>query len=115
MFEVFNRDITIRQLTGGQFINGRYVEGSESEITIRASIQPLKSVNENVMMILPEGRRMSRAYRVYTSTELNSLDSENPDKAVIDNEEYEILQDNIWQNNIINHYRYIFVKLLDED
>jgi len=100
-------------LTGGVYTNGRWVEGSPAEIVILASVQPaqLKDVSK-IIELLPEGRRNSVIFQLYTNAKLNTTENtENPDKAVIDGKEFEVTMEATWQNNVINHYLYIVTRL----
>lgn len=109
----FRQPVTIHRLTGGSYVNGRYVEGSSSDISIMASIQPADEKDmSKVIDLLPEGRRQSGLYRLYTSTRLNALqNTQNPDIAIVDGMQFEVIMEASWQNNVINHYKYIVAKI----
>lgn len=100
--------LTVKRLSPGTWDKGVFTEGSESTITIRASIQPL---SPHDLQVLPEGRRDSQLYCIYTSTELRLATNSNPDKVVINGEDYEVVSAAPWRNNIINHYRYIVTRI----
>jgi len=72
--------------------------------TIRASVQPL---NGNDVVNNPALRSNSEAFYLYTSKELlPSIEgSNNSDKVVIYNEEYEVMSCERWQNKIRSHYK----------
>lgn len=110
----FRKPLTIRRVAGA-YDNGRWVEGSAIEFDIDASVQPVKSLSENEMQSIPEARRQSGMFRIYTSTELlTSGVNKTPDRALINNAEYEVFIGNPWQNNVINHYKYVLVKKEDQ-
>ena len=52
--------------SGGQYIDGRFVEGSEVESTITASVQRLTMRERE---LLPEGFRASETFKIYTEIE----------------------------------------------
>ena len=100
--------VTVHRLAVGSYIKGVFTEGAASTETIRASVQP---ASPNDLQSLPEGRRNSKAYRLYTDTRLRLVTTSNPDKVVLFGEDYEVTTEEIWQNNIINHYKYIVTKI----
>ena len=54
---------------GSRGSDGRWVEGSSSDTSITASVQPGDAED---LALLPEGERTRRAIRVYTDTELRT-------------------------------------------
>lgn len=104
----FRKKYSVKRLNPGSYINGFWQEGSETIMTIQASIQPIRGEE---LQMLPEGRRSSHSVRVYTDTALETVDNENPDRIVIDDAEYEILSVESWQSGVINHYKCIAVKV----
>lgn len=115
-FEVFRTDITLRRPSPGSYVNGIWVPGSTTDSTITASIQPLKGEE---MESLPEGRRDSEAYKMYTSTLIKTVQEagsdQNADRVVFFGKEFEVHQVNEWQNNsnfaIVNHYKYLVLRI----
>jgi hypothetical protein len=104
-----NFTLSIRRLASGAYVDGTWqAEIVTSTFDIRASVQPLKPKE---METLPEGRRNSQAYRIYTDIELHTTRHQNPDRVELFGEEFEILSVAVWQNGIISHYKAIAVKL----
>lgn len=111
LFAIFRRCIKVRRTAEPTLdsATGRYTEGEESEIKINASCQPL---SRSEIEFLPEGRREEHAYKIYTNTELRALqDGTNPDKVVIDGQDYEVYSRLPWANSIINHYKFLVMKV----
>jgi hypothetical protein len=106
----FRREFTIKQKVAGTVVDGAFIEGAVTTSTIQASLQPLKP--EDIQQ-LPEGRRNSKVSFIITSTRLNLVTSANPDIVVVDSEDYEVDKEEAWQNNVINHYKYLIVKVND--
>jgi len=108
----FRQSITLKRRTGtGSFTKGIFTDSGTSDITIQGSIQPLKA---DEMELLPEGRRDSEAFRIYTDTKLFPANDDtklNADRVVLGGKEYEVLACATWQNNVINHYKAVVVKL----
>ncbi len=115
-FEVFRIPLTLYRKNTGSYVNGQWIEGTETAIPITASVQPL--TGEDVLL-LPEGRRNSKSYALFTSTPiktLNTNNTKNTDQIQIFGERFEIIKVEIWQNNpsvfaVTNHYKMIVVKL----
>ena len=104
-----NKKLTVRRPAGGSFNGdtGRWVDGTPVDpFTIKASVQAMTGED---METLPEGRRASSGYWVFTSTLIKTVDTdgsdENPDIVVIEGEDYEAVTLERWRNKIINHYR----------
>ncbi|MFC3227334.1 hypothetical protein ACFOGJ_08845 [Marinibaculum pumilum] len=106
---MFRKPLTVRRKLPGAWANGVWVDGSDVDLSIMASVQPATPED---MQSLPEGRRNMAAYRLYTSTELRSSedDETNPDRVTLFNDDYEITQVGRWQNGIRSHYRAIATK-----
>jgi hypothetical protein len=105
----FRKAVTITKRTTGTLVDGIYTDGAGVTSVIQASIQP---AGDSDVQTLPEGRRERKAFRLYTITDLVSLqESENPDRATLFGEEYEVVTKNPWQNGVIPHFKYIVVKV----
>jgi hypothetical protein len=117
-FEIFRVPLTIFRQNPGTYVNGEWVKPDPAEIPIpiTASIQP--TTGEDVLSI-PEGRRNSKSYALFTSTEIETIhasNTANPDQIEIYGERFEIIKVEIWQNNpavfwITNHFKMIAIKL----
>lgn len=93
------------------------IENSPLVINSTASMQPTKG--EEVMLV-PEARRDREMYKMYTSTQILGITTQNPDqitvlKAPFTGLVYEVIEIIPWQNNtnfnITNHYKYIMLRL----
>jgi hypothetical protein len=106
----FRKSFTVKTKAAGTVVDGFFVEGSVTTSTIQASLQPLKP--EDIQQ-LPEGRRNSKLFFLITSSKLNLITSANPSIVTVDTEDYEVDKEEIWQNNVINHYKYLIIKIND--
>ena len=91
--------------------DGIWYPGDTSTFTIRASVQPLRP---DEIELLPDGRRMSEAFRIYTATPLRLAvegSNENADKVEIYGNMYEVFSQETWQNKLIDHYKIIVLKI----
>lgn len=86
-------------------------------INATASVQPTKGKE---VLLVPEGRRDQETYKMYTSTQIEGITTQNPDQVMIVDSRFsglvfECIEIFDWQNNsnfnIINHYKYIAMKL----
>lgn len=108
-FEIFRIPVSLYRKSGGAYVNGIWVEGSETLIPITASIQPTTGED---LLSLPEGRRNKKTYSLFTSTDVNLIVSgKNPDQVVIFGERYEVVRVEPWQNNppifgVVNHFKF---------
>jgi len=105
----FRKPFVVKREITGSWINGRWAKDPDTPpdtFEIMASVQPL-SGSENELKSVPEGRRQSKGYKLYTDTKLNTSGENCPDIVVINGEDYELFNFGSWQNNVINHYRYI--------
>jgi len=100
-----------RYASSGEYVNGNFVPvGSPVTFLIMASQQPLTG---RELEALPEGRRNSDSYSLFTDYPLVTAEVSkvnNPDIVMINNEEFEVIKVESWQNDVINHYKATVVK-----
>lgn len=109
--------VSLFTVTGGASQPVVTVLNSPFVINATASMQPTKGIEVD---LVPEGRRDSQAYKMYTSTEILGLTTQNPDQITVLKQPFtgivfEVININDWQNNpnfnIVNHYKYLMLKL----
>jgi hypothetical protein len=107
----FRKPYNVKRTVAGSYVSGVFVEGSETTLTIQASIQPVSGQD---MVSVPEGRRSSDMVKVYTDTDLFSQgdagSGQSPDRVVWRSKEYEIYTKDVNQSDVINHYKYYAIK-----
>lgn len=106
----FRQQVTAYRQGTVSTVNGYRQQTAETSFSIFASIQP---VSPSDLESLPEGRRESKAFRLYSDDTLNAVGSKNPDQVVLFGERYEVYGVAPWQNNVINHNKYIVAKVLE--
>lgn len=108
----FREPLTVRRPDSAvTYVDGIGQPSSTSNVDITASVQPLRP---NEMELLPEGRRDSEAFRLYTATELLPADEKTGRDADIveyNGKDYEVLSCARWQNRVIPHFKAVVVKL----
>jgi hypothetical protein len=104
-----NITATVRRLSAQTtWVDGLSVDSAEdTPFSINCSVQPL---TPKEMEMLPEGRRNEEVFRLYTDTELHTVEDKNPDKIDVLGDTYEVLSVARWRNSIIPHYKAIIVK-----
>ncbi len=104
--------LTAKRPTGATtYVKGDAQDETRAEFPFRASVQPL---TPEEMELLPEGRRDSEAYRLYTETRLqpaNEATGVNADLVEYESVDYEVLSVDRWKNDILPHYKAVMVKL----
>lgn len=96
----------------GTYTGGIWVAGARTVVTAYASGQPVTMGQD--LQALPEGRHMSDVIKFYTSSELNiTADGEGsqPDIIVHNGYGYELVSAFSNQSDVINHFKYIGVKI----
>lgn len=107
----FRKPQTITRVTAGAYFNGLWVPGSESQLTIQASVQPVSAEDQIVM---PAGKRLSDYVKAYTDSDLQIIDEIaglQPDRLTWRGHEYECISSGVHQMGVISHFKYIFSKV----
>lgn len=102
--------LTAQRFSGGARIKGKWINGSLTPFTIKASVQPPDS---KTMETLPESRRASgEAYELFTNdTLLTTKTAEKADRITIYGDVFEVVSEKYWKNTIINNNVYLVVRL----
>lgn len=98
----------------GQYVDGDWQDGEETEDTIRASIQPAKKEDYDQLQALAEGRRVESAVRIYTRIQLAVAGESysNGDLVIYRGNRYLVTAGSDWNMGMrgVNHYRYLAVR-----
>lgn len=101
------KTLTLSRPAAGSYVNGVWVEGAVTQSFFEASVQPLAGKE---IELLPEERRNTESYKLFTDTELltvNTSSRRNADIITIDGRNFEVYSVKSWQNTIINHYEVV--------
>lgn len=112
-FDVFRKtNITVRNFTGGSFVNGKWVEGVASDSQAVVNLQPLSAKETSLLQSLTEGRRQKEGFKIYTDLSFNIVGDENPTIVIFENIEYEVISKSNWKriNRPVDHYKYLIMK-----
>lgn len=104
--------ITVTRSAIGTYVDGRWVAGATSSVSITGSVQPAKMRHEELLR-LPEGDRNRSAIRVYSKSELLSNDESTGQVADVvawQGEQYEVQKVDVWAEGIA-HYKALCLRV----
>jgi hypothetical protein len=109
------RTLTVRRTTSGEFVDGTY-ETTTTTLTVRGTLHPL---GDRDRQLLPEGLRSSARAKLYTTTELTVMTTDQPaDRIVLGGRDLVVTADSDWFDAHIGgvpHYRYILTEPSHEE
>lgn len=100
--------LTIFRKSEGSYVNGRWVEGSTSEIVLQVNIQPLKPYE---ILMLPEADRTRAWVKFYSADYARTLKEGaagwSADEFIWKNDRYKIMKVDDWTNGmgILEHVK----------
>ncbi len=102
---------TVYRAIQGDYVKGVYTDGSMSEVTIIANIQP---VTGDDLKTLPEGQHADAVRVLFTETELNTRESGfEPDQVGVDGLLWEVISVEKWTaTEWGTHYRCMISKMV---
>lgn len=108
----FRKPFPVKRISPGHYDDaGDWVPGTETNLTLMMSIQPLR-VDE--MDALPEGRRNSRAVKIYSGDELllaEQTTGQNADLVTWQGKQWEVMGCDPYQMGVISHYKSLAVEV----
>lgn len=116
----FNRSVQIlRSASGSYDDDGNWQEGVQQTLDVIANVQPLNaSEKEQYTQILSGGNRTVTMVKIYTNAILLTdaqMGGQKADEIVWLGKRYKIAMREEWQSNIISHYRYIGVEVVQNE
>lgn len=104
--------LDIFRSTQGQYVDGEWVEGTETTITVDVNIQPLK---EAELMLLPEADRGKQWWKLYSASQLR-MDKQgvggwDADEFVYQGDRYKIMKVENTMMGILDHWKAIAARL----
>jgi hypothetical protein len=104
--------VTVTRAAAGSYVDGRWVAGSTSTLTVTASAQPHRA-RPDELLHLPEADRTRESLRLYTETELQTADEETQTPADLvtwDGEQWEVVRVESWPLGLA-HYKAIALRV----
>lgn len=104
---------TGKRFAAGSFVDGDWVPGAESALSIFGTVRPMKPRD---VVLLKEGEELSDHRKLYTATELRPADrsTKTPaDRVVIGGEDFEVVGIHDNTNGGLSHYKVILRRLME--
>jgi len=106
---ILRKTYSVQRRTG-QMVNGRWAStDSGATFSILASVQPLNAEERNAFTLDNQGRRPTRAVKIYTNADLVTGGTGQPDRIILDGKPYEIFAMNDWNCGLLTHNKYIAI------
>lgn len=104
--------LTLIRSSAGSYVDGEWVEGTETNITIDVNIQPLKP---SELLILPEADRSRQWWKVYSASEIR-MDKQgtsgwSADEFVYQGDRYKVMKVENYSMGILNHFRALAARM----
>lgn len=98
--------------TQGQYVDGEWVEGVESTVTLEVNIQPLK---EAELMLLPEADRGKQWWKIYCAEQIR-MDKQgdtgwDADEFVYQGDRYKVMKVENYAMGILNHFKALAARM----
>lgn len=99
----------------GERVNGRWVDGGTSPLTVWGTVQPASAGDYDQLRALMEGRRIERVVRLYTDARLAVAGESdaNGDFLLWEGTQYLLIAVSPWRTTGLRHYRYLASKVLE--
>ena len=116
----FNSQVAMyRKAPSGYNDDGVWQDSAETQTTIIANVQPLNtSEKEQYTQILTGGNRTISLVKIYTNAILLTdaqMTGQTADILLWLGKRYKIAMQEEWQSNIISHFRYIGVEVVQDE
>ncbi len=112
MSSSFRKPTPVTRVAAGEYNTaGVWVEGQPATLSIPMSVQPMKL---SEMEALPEGRRSSRAVKIYSDAELIAADQDtgqNGDIVTWLGKKWEVVSCMPYQGGVIPHWKALAVEV----
>ena len=98
--------IDIIRQTQGSYVNGDWVEGTETTVPTEVNIQPLK---DSEILLLPESERTKEWYKLYSAEELRTAKEgtggNGADEFIFNGDRYRVMKARRYQMGILDHWK----------
>lgn len=98
--------LNLLRKTAGSYVDGEWVEGTQTTVPIEVNIQPLK---EAELMLLPEADRGKQWWKMYSASEIR-MDKQgtsgwSADEFVYQGDRYKVMKVENTSMGILNHWK----------
>ena len=116
----FNRSVQILRSSSGSYDDdGNWQDGVQQTLDVIANVQPLNArETEQYTEVLAGGNRTISMVKVYTNAILLTdaqMTGQKADILLWLGKRYKIAMQEEWQSNIISHFRYIGVEVVQDE
>jgi hypothetical protein len=98
--------IDIIRQTQGSYVNGDWVEGTETVVPTEVNIQPLK---DSEILMLPESERTREWYKLYSAEELRTakegVGGNGADEFIFDGDRYRVMKARNYAMGTLDHWK----------
>ena len=98
--------LTLLRTTQGTYIDGLFVEGTETSVDIEVNIQPVK---DEELLLMPESDRSREWYKLYSADEIRTakegVSGWDADEFIWQGDRYRVMKVRQYSMGILNHYR----------
>ena len=104
--------LTLIRSAAGSYVDGEWVEGTETNIPIEVNIQPLK---EAELMLLPEADRGKQWWKMYSASEIR-MDKQGAsgwaaDEFVYQGDRYKVMKVENYAMGTLNHWKALAARM----
>jgi len=99
-----------RMTSPGQYVEGVWVPGSTSKLTVRGSLQPMSMRD---LQMLPEGERVKQTYKLYTDSLLftgREGAMRSPDRVCVNQEWFRVHSTERWDGTDLPYFKSVLVR-----
>lgn len=104
--------LNIIRSTQGSYVNGVWVEGSETTVPLEVNIQPMK---DDEILLLPEADRTREWYKLYCADEIRTLKEgaggHAADEFVYKGDRYKVMKVKFYDMGVLDHWRASAVRI----
>ena len=104
--------LTLIRSAAGSYVDGEWVEGTETNVSIEVNIQPLK---EAELLLLPEADRGKQWWKMYSASEIR-MDKQgtsgwSADEFIYQGDRYKVMKVENYAMGTLNHYRALAARM----
>lgn len=98
--------LTVLRSTQGSYVDGEWVEGTETSIPVEVNIQPFR---DSELMLLPEADRSKEWYKLYCADELRTAKQGasgwEADEFIWEGDRYKVMKSKYYSMGILDHWK----------
>ncbi|MGL5012988.1 MAG: hypothetical protein ACRC6V_01700 [Bacteroidales bacterium] len=104
--------VTLLRYTQGSYVNGDWVEGTETQVEIKANIQPLR---DEELLLMPESDRSREWYKLYSADEIRidkqGANGYTADEFIYEGDRYKVMKVKVYRMGTLDHFRALAARM----